>query len=371
MQSTNVNTDTQHGKEAESFIDRVLKARMTDLTPIKRLKPAVTVGGAIFARKGDFSVVTGQRKAGKTTVLQFVAATALMPVIPEYTDTLQIRAEYCQGKNVIYIDTEGSPEDTHDFEEGVKAIMGVSGPIPNFHTYHFRPFTQAECKNGVDVLFDLYPDTHLWIIDGIADLVAKPNDEEESNSTVRWVMSYASKYDTCIILVIHENPSKVGQDAKLRGHLGSELERKASGAIAVEKDRQKGEHYIRSRFLRKSQDFDLISFRFDPILKRPVSHLLSPEQIAAMNSRDYIKTKEEVALRDKCFSGSSQLSEKDLRIKIINNQGPSPSNDAARNKSNRHIQSMLKLNLIRKEKTADDVIYHLIDQQGGAIPFES
>lgn len=357
--------------EAEqALFARIRQSRITDATPIKRLKPIVTVGGCVFARRGDFSVITGQKKAGKTTVLQFVVATALLDAAPAELDTLQILAEPCKGKDVIYVDTEGSHEDTQDFINGVKKIMGIDEQPDNFHAYHLREFSQVECNQGVNLLFKQHPNAHLWIIDGIADLVSKPNDEEESNKTVRWIMSAAGRLDTCFILVIHENQTQAGRDPKLRGHLGSELERKASGAIGIEKDRAKGEHYIKSRFLRKSADFEPIAFRFDKLIGRPVSRLMSLEERQEMEDRGYQRTKELTALRDKCFNGFTSLTKDQLKDRITYYQEKSPSNEAARKKCIRNLKAMEERSIITSEGDDKESRYYPINEKGEAIRFK-
>lgn len=353
-----------------TLLSRIRESRITDKTPVKKLKPVVMVGQSIFARRGDFSVITGQRKAGKTTVLQFVVATALLEEIPLELDTLQIRAEYCRGLDVVYVDTEGSKEDTQDFIKGVKSLIGSREQPAHLHTYHWREFTAKECREGMDILFAEHPNAHLWIIDGIADLVNKPNDEEESNQTVRWIMSMAGKLDTCVILVIHENPTKAGQEAKLRGHLGSELERKASGAIGIEKDRQKGEHYIKSRFLRKSADFEPIAFRFDPQTNRPVHRILTASERAQLQDKNRVRISELMALRSRCFLTTASKSERELKDSIKLHQNATTGKDAERALCNRNLAALLKYNLIQEEQTADGYVYHLIDTEGVAIDFK-
>jgi hypothetical protein len=376
MENTTISASTklvsQHksNKPYSPELQRIINSRIHDKTVIRRPKPVVMVGGSIYARQGDFSVITGQRKAGKTTVLQFVVATGLLEDVSPHADTLQIRSEYCKGKDVIYVDTEGSHEDTQDFINGVKKIMGVDNQPENFYAYHWREFTQSECRKNMDLLFMLHPNAHLWIIDGIADLVSKPNDEEESNSTVRWIMSAAGRLDTCFIVVIHENAVKAGQEAKLRGHLGSELERKASGAIGVEKDKPNNQHFIKSRFLRKSADFDPVAFRFDKELGRPVSRALSVDELQQLQSKDYARTKELAMLRDRCFLNVTSKTEKELRYSVDLYQATSPSKDAARVKVSRNIKAMLETNLIREEKTPDGMVYYPISQKGESIVFE-
>ena len=70
------------------------------------------------------------------------------------------------------------------------------------------------------------------VIDGIADLVRCANDEAESVGVIDKLYRLAGIYKTCIVCVLHFIPSGM----KLRGHPGSELQRKAAAILSIEKD---------------------------------------------------------------------------------------------------------------------------------------
>jgi hypothetical protein len=351
----------------KAVLAKLLSTRITDKTTIKPFVPVITVGGCTFGRKGDFSVVSGQRKAGKTTVLTFLAATALMPLVTDSDDTLGIRSTYSDGLDVVYVDTEGSTEDTKDFLESVKRVARLSDSPANFHTYNWREFSQKDCRTYMEFLFRLHPNPHLFIIDGIADLVSKPNDEQESNETVRWIMSSAAKLQACFVLVIHENPKVSGQESKLRGHLGSELERKSSGAITVDKDSQRQEHFIRTRFLRKSRDFEPIAFRWDSQLNRPISRAMSAEERQEVLNGTLLKRRELVNLRDRSFAQDSRLSKRDLHKRLMLHQEASPTTDGARKKADRNIDRLLTAELI-EAFAEEEVDYYRPRGQGDPLP---
>lgn len=85
---------------------------------------------------------------------------------------------------------------------------------------------------SMDKFFYEYGSIHLVIIDGIADLLGGVNDEESSVALIEELFRLAAIYNTVIICVLHLTPSGM----KLRGHLGSEVQRKAAGILLVEKD---------------------------------------------------------------------------------------------------------------------------------------
>jgi hypothetical protein len=71
------------------------------------------------------------------------------------------------------------------------------------------------------------------VIDGTADLVVDVNDAAECNAFVAELHALAIECGCPIINIVHENP---GQDGgKMRGHLGSQLERKAESNIRLRK----------------------------------------------------------------------------------------------------------------------------------------
>jgi hypothetical protein len=74
----------------------------------------------------------------------------------------------------------------------------------------------------------------LVVIDGVADLCKSPNDETEALELVSKIHAMAQEFNCAIVCVLHENPST--DQGKTRGHLGSELNRKAFANLRIDKD---------------------------------------------------------------------------------------------------------------------------------------
>ena len=85
---------------------------------------------------------------------------------------------------------------------------------------------------SMDKFYYQYGGIQVVVIDGIADLVKSANDEAESVAVIDELYRLAGIYKTCIITVLHFIPNGL----KLRGHLGSELQRKAAAILSIEKD---------------------------------------------------------------------------------------------------------------------------------------
>lgn len=87
-------------------------------------------------------------------------------------------------------------------------------------------------RDSMDLYYHRHGGIHLVVLDGIADLIRSANDEAESIAIVDEVYRLAGIYKTCIICVLHFVPNGI----KLRGHIGSELQRKAAAILSIEKD---------------------------------------------------------------------------------------------------------------------------------------
>jgi hypothetical protein len=80
---------------------------------------------------------------------------------------------------------------------------------------------------------------HSVFIDGVADLCKSPNDDIEAFALVEHLAQLAIAHACPIILVLHENPSGL-ETGKTRGHLGSQLERKAESNLRIAKEGKSG-----------------------------------------------------------------------------------------------------------------------------------
>lgn len=233
----------------------------------KEMKPIIKVGEAVFGVNGDISFVSGVPKAGKSTISRVMVATALMPYIPPNCDTLSICTEFCQGRIVVYLDTEQNPRDTQKMVKSILDIAGLKEQPSNFIAVNLREFSHSENMDYLKSLFHHYSDAYLWIVDGVTDFIPSSNDETAGNILVRYLMKMSSVNDTCIVCLIHENTGNTG---KMRGHFGSEAARKCQGAISIAYEEDKKVHSIKSTYLRNSKKIEPIYWQFDKS-GRPIS----------------------------------------------------------------------------------------------------
>jgi hypothetical protein len=106
-----------------------------------------------------------------------------------------------------------------------------------------------------------YGGIQLVVIDGIADLIKSANDEVESVAVIEELYRLAGIYNTCIITVLHFIPNGL----KLRGHLGSELQRKAAAILSIEQDNDPAISVVKALKVRDGSPLDvpLMQFAWD------------------------------------------------------------------------------------------------------------
>lgn len=234
------------------------KHRVTHTTNHPAPTPVICIAGAKYGLRGMISALTGPPKSGKTTVIGFMLATALA-YVSDPAETLNIRSALAGKRDVVYLDFEQHVSSTQDLHDKVLRYAHLNSCPDNLHVLSLLELTIEERLQAVRSAFDEL-DIHLLIIDGLADLLPGVNDEEKSNALIEELALLASKHNTCMIVVVHENKG----GGTVRGHLGSQIMRKCAGLIAVRKDRVHKIHSIESQMIRVGDDFEDVCFRYSP-----------------------------------------------------------------------------------------------------------
>ncbi|WPP47962.1 AAA family ATPase [Catalinimonas niigatensis] len=333
----------------EFSLEDLEKDRVDSDTDVPDPIPSIYVGGKIFCCKGEFGVLGGKQKAGKSSVLVQFAASALIKDTPDKIDRNPISCSYAQNKPVIYIDTEMGKSKTKAFYRQVQKFLGIDQKIPQLLTYSLSEhFTSAERLNRFKSILKHYNDAHLWLIDHYADFGSGVNNEEASNEQLQWLNALAKKMDTTFILVMHENP---GSSDKLRGHLGSEGLRKASGILGIVKDKKHRVHKIECRDLRHDEDFEAIIMEWDKARGRlvPVSSDKA-EEVRRDNPEE--QEKEELrSLAKRCLLDGSERIKYGRLVDRILNHAPSVINESiSESAAKRRVKKMKEYGIIGKDE---------------------
>lgn len=217
-------------------IRRLLRARAFD--PSKTpppIRPIYTLGGVVIATPGNLVAITAQAKVGKSALVSALTAAAMVPEGAE-ADTLSAVGFNAAGKGLLYFDTEQSPDDFWHAVARAKRRAQVDTLPEWIHAYTVADLPAQITRKAVAVAMadaaEQHGGLHSVILDGVADLVLDVNDAEECNGIVAELHSLAIRYDCTIICVIHKNPGS----EKVRGHLGSQIERKAETNLSLDKE---------------------------------------------------------------------------------------------------------------------------------------
>lgn len=265
----------------------------------------VSVNGVPLGTQGNLLCITGAEGTGKSNYAAALVAGAVRQGDVSI-DTLGLCiAENIKNKAVLFYDTEQS--EAQLFKNVSKLMRRAElKALPSFcHVFSLTGLTRTERLNAIvrsmDKYYYLHQGIHMVVIDGIADLILSANGEAESVAVVESLYRLAGIYNTCIVTVLHFIPNGL----KLRGHLGSELQRKASAILSVESDKQPGMSVVKALKVREGSPLDvpLMLFSWD---KAADMHLYRGEKSAKLIEVRKEKTLAQVA--KEVFSEVKELS---------------------------------------------------------------
>jgi hypothetical protein len=196
----------------------------------------VSVNDVPLGTQGNLLCITGGEGTGKSNYVASIISGAIRQQGVDI-DTLGITVgENLHQKAVLFYDTEQSEVQLYKNINNLLRRCGRSALPDYLHAYCLTGMSRKERLQAIVQSMDRYHyqcgGIHLVVIDGIADLIKGANDEAESIAVVEELYRLAGIYRTCIVQVLHFIPNGL----KLRGHLGSELQRKAAAILSIEKD---------------------------------------------------------------------------------------------------------------------------------------
>jgi hypothetical protein len=227
-------TEELNAEEKDAALLAKLEGRRFDIAnrPDKPI-PIIQMDGALIASVGNIQVLQGKVKQGKTGVVTALLAAAMQPG----EEHLGFTVSDSRGRVVLHFDTEQSRFDHDNVVRTALRRAGLSAPPPWLHSYCVTDFTLSERREAFFAACARARGSgglHLALLDGVADLVTSPNEEAEAIALCDRIHQAAMQCEAAILSTLHENPgSEIG---KTRGHLGSQLERKAETNLRLEKD---------------------------------------------------------------------------------------------------------------------------------------
>lgn len=198
---------------------------------------------------GNFICLSGLPKAGKTTFLTSIIASA-------FTHYNVFSMKLTVKNRIGYFDTESSQ---FDFYKNINRIRQIAGYIDlgtKFQAYNTRidPYSMQRALIE-QYIFDYQPD--VLVIDGLLDLVKNYNDESESRALIDWLKFITAEHKMLVVGCIHLGK----KDNHTLGHFGSMVDRYAQSVLEIVRDLENDLYILKPKLLRSARYFDPIAIQ--------------------------------------------------------------------------------------------------------------
>ncbi|KAA6327949.1 hypothetical protein EZS27_023100 [termite gut metagenome] len=227
----------------------LLRGLWLDLSnELQNPEPIIRQGEVNMCTLGNFSCVTGQAKSRKTFLISAITGAFLCP------DEYMGMSGTTDTGIVLYIDTEQA---VPHVQRTIRRIHRIAGWNEKENHKRLRVLCLRELdplkrKEAVMQAMEMIKPI-LCVIDGIADLLEDTNNNTESISIASLLLKLTTQYNCHILTALHTNPNS----DRARGHIGSEITRKAETVINVSKEG--GTSLVKAAYCR---DIDIQDFAF-------------------------------------------------------------------------------------------------------------
>ena len=226
----------------------------------------VSVNDVPLGTQGNILCITGGEGTGKSNYVTALIAGAIGQSEKnkdKAMDTLGVSvSENSKRKAILFYDTEQSEVQTYKNITNLLKRCGRESMPEYLKAYCLTGMSRKERLQAIiqsmDKFHYQFRGIHMVVIDGIADLIKGANDETESIAVVEELYRLTGIYNTCIVTILHFIPSGL----KLRGHLGSELQRKAAAILLIEKDTDPSVSVVKALKVRDGSPLDVPIMQF-------------------------------------------------------------------------------------------------------------
>ena len=311
------------------LLDNIYNSTMTMLSsceidynnPPLRSEDIISLAGVPIGTGGNLLGITGGEGTGKSCYVAALVAGAISDGVSTIDTLGATVAPNRQRKAVLLYDTEQSEVQLYNNIRTLLKRAGKESKPDEFKPFSLTPLSRKERLKAIiqsmDRFYYEFDGIQLVVIDGVADLVRCANDESESISVVEELYRLAGIYNTCIICVLHFVPNGL----KLRGHLGSEVQRKAAAIVSIEKDKDPAISVVKAIKVREGSALDIPLMQFS-WCKELEMHTYRGEK----SEKDRIRRKQH-DIRKICneiFEECDTYTHKNLCAAIVANSGASP-----------------------------------------------
>ena len=273
-------------------------------------KSVVAVNGVPIGTQDNLFCITGGEGTGKSNYIAAILAGTLGTERLDAEQTLGLEVTpNPKGLAVLHYDTEQSEAQLHKNLGNTLRRASLTAVPEFYHSLYLASLSRKDrlklIRESMDLFHHKHGGIHLVVIDGIADLIRSANDETESIAIVDELYRLAGIYNTCIICVLHFVPNGI----KLRGHIGSELQRKAAGILSIERDENPEFSVVKALKVRDGSPLDvpMTLFSWDKALDM---HVYRGEK--SKEDKDKRKSNELHAVIRDAFRSATRLSYQQL-----------------------------------------------------------
>jgi hypothetical protein len=360
--------------DKEATAQDVLSELNTNLIQLNKRPPykpaAMKLGDASLGGYGNFGVITGQLKSGKSHVIAAMVAAYLSDKI---TPLGFIGKPDNTRPDVLYFDTEMDLDDCWtqlDRVEHFKRLHNIQF-TGNIQMYHLRAYAPPERLKMINqAIITHHQRCGLVVIDGIRDLMFDINSTQETTEIVSDLMRWTANFNIHMITALHQNKSANGGANNMRGHIGTEIGNKANYVLECKKEGSGLDAYftLDMPISRKAGSIEPIGWKIEPYDIDSASQGTIP---ILMDQSDYqLKTKsqgksgrhtdtmpsefsDEVhqEMADKVFVNGEAMKHKDLKIKIRNEYFKTTGEKLADNKANFWFQHWKDIGILKHTGT--------------------
>ena len=258
------------------FLDNLYSETMAILKPCEidfnnppiQSEMLISINDVPLGTQGNLFGITGGEGTGKSNFVGSLIAGTITQ--SDKADTLGTTIQQNNtNKAVLLYDTEQSETQLYKNIAGILRRVKLETMPTYFKAYCLTSMSRKERMQAIvqsmDKFYYQFGGIQMVVIDGIADLVRCANDEAESIAVIDELYRLAGIYKTCIVCVLHFIPNGL----KLRGHLGSELQRKAAAILAIEQDENPQISVVKALKVRDGSPLDvpLVQFSWDKELE--------------------------------------------------------------------------------------------------------
>jgi len=233
-----------------SIYSEHVKPYLIEFTGKVELDPRITYCDQVISTPGNITLITGESKSGKSGLIAALCADSLSTQNRfSHKIITKVAPQNCY---IVHIDTEHSIPINTSIHNKIH-MRSDRVLMDNLLSLNYRTLHPKEkiikLKNTLELINNLEKRIHLIVIDGISDFVGSVNNEEDSNEAVAELERLARIYNCPVICVLHYNPNS----KKARGHLGSQLHRKAESILHIGKGSDNSTSVLTASTLRNGE----------------------------------------------------------------------------------------------------------------------